>query len=141
MSDKTVNTVFTAQDKMSATVKKVRGELGGFQKSVGGVKGAIPIFDKLSAATGGLVNPTTLAIGAVVGFGGVLIESAKKAAAEEVNVAKLGASLRANVPLASMFGYATTLRSRTQGRGGFVMEFDHYAPIALETVEEREKAR
>jgi elongation factor G len=52
-----------------------------------------------------------------------------------------GQSVRANVPLAAMFGYATALRSRTQGRGSFVMEFDHYAPIAVETVREREKAR
>jgi elongation factor G len=52
-----------------------------------------------------------------------------------------GKSIQANVPLASMFGYATALRSRTQGRGTFVMEFDHYAPIPLETMKEREKAR
>jgi elongation factor G len=52
-----------------------------------------------------------------------------------------GQSIQADVPLASMFGYATSLRSRTQGRGTFVMEFDHYAPIALETVREREKAK
>jgi elongation factor G len=36
----------------------------------------------------------------------------------------------ANVPLATMFGYATGLRSRTQGRGTFVMEFSHYAPVS-----------
>jgi elongation factor G len=35
-------------------------------------------------------------------------------------------SLRAFVPLANMFGYATTLRSNTQGRGTFIMQFDHY---------------
>jgi elongation factor G len=35
---------------------------------------------------------------------------------------------RALVPLAEMFGYATSLRSATQGRGVFSMEFDHYAP-------------
>jgi len=52
-----------------------------------------------------------------------------------------GQSIQADVPLASMFGYATTLRSRTQGRGTFVMEFDHYAPISIETMREREKAR
>jgi elongation factor G len=52
-----------------------------------------------------------------------------------------GQSIQADVPLAAMFGYATALRSRTQGRGTFVMEFDHYAPISLETVKEREKAR
>lgn len=34
------------------------------------------------------------------------------------------------VPLAEMFGYATELRSATQGRGVFSMEFDHYAPVS-----------
>jgi elongation factor G len=34
------------------------------------------------------------------------------------------------VPLAEMFGYATDLRSATQGRGVFSMEFDHYARVA-----------
>ncbi|TSC96691.1 MAG: elongation factor G [Parcubacteria group bacterium Athens1014_26] len=32
----------------------------------------------------------------------------------------------AKVPLSEMFGYATKLRSMTQGRGNFTMEFDHY---------------
>jgi len=40
----------------------------------------------------------------------------------------------ADAPLATMFGYASSLRSRTQGRGTFVMEFDHYAPVS-ETVQ------
>ena len=34
------------------------------------------------------------------------------------------------VPLAEMFGYATDLRSATQGRGVFTMEFDHYARVS-----------
>jgi elongation factor G len=37
--------------------------------------------------------------------------------------------VRANVPLAEMFGYATTLRSITQGRAVFSMEFSHYAQV------------
>jgi elongation factor G len=41
-------------------------------------------------------------------------------------------AVRAQVPLAEMFGYATTLRSVTQGRGVFTMEFDHYAPVSGE---------
>jgi elongation factor G len=45
----------------------------------------------------------------------------------------------AKVPLAEMFGYATSLRSITEGRGNFTMEFDHYEEvpgnIALEVVE------
>jgi len=36
-------------------------------------------------------------------------------------------AVRAHAPLAEMFGYATTLRSLTQGRGTFTMEFDYYA--------------
>jgi elongation factor G len=39
-------------------------------------------------------------------------------------------AIRASVPLAEMFGYATTLRSNTQGRGAFTMEFDHYAEVS-----------
>ena len=37
--------------------------------------------------------------------------------------------VRAMVPLAEMFGYATTLRSATQGRGVFSMTFDHYEEV------------
>ena len=38
-------------------------------------------------------------------------------------------AVKALVPLAEMFGYATRLRSMTQGRGTFTMEFAHYAPL------------
>jgi elongation factor G len=47
--------------------------------------------------------------------------------------------IRAEVPLAQMFGYATDLRSRTQGRANFTMHFSHYAEapnsIAQEIIE------
>jgi elongation factor G len=45
-------------------------------------------------------------------------------------------AVRAMVPLAEMFGYATQLRSATQGRGVFSMEFDHYAPVSQSVAEE-----
>jgi len=40
-----------------------------------------------------------------------------------------GKIIRAQVPLAEMFGYATTLRSMSQGRATYTMEFDHYAEV------------
>jgi elongation factor G len=39
-------------------------------------------------------------------------------------------AVRAMVPLAEMFGYATELRSATKGRGVFTMEFDHYDQVS-----------
>jgi elongation factor G len=39
-------------------------------------------------------------------------------------------AVKALVPLAEMFGYATDLRSATQGRGVFTMEFEHYAQVS-----------
>ncbi|XBG73306.1 elongation factor G [Enterococcus cecorum] len=44
--------------------------------------------------------------------------------------------VRAMVPLAEMFGYATTLRSATQGRGVFTMTFDHYEDVPKSVQEE-----
>jgi elongation factor G len=45
-------------------------------------------------------------------------------------------AIDAMVPLAEMFGYATELRSATQGRGVFSMEFDHYAPVSEPVAQE-----
>jgi elongation factor G len=42
-------------------------------------------------------------------------------------------AIKAMMPLAEMFGYATELRSATQGRGVFTMEFDHYTPVDEKT--------
>ncbi len=44
--------------------------------------------------------------------------------------------LSAMVPLSEMFGYATSLRSNTQGRGNFVMVFDHYEEVPKNIAEE-----
>ncbi len=52
--------------------------------------------------------------------------------------------IHAEIPLSEMFGYATDLRSRTQGRGNYTMQFDHYAEvprnIAEKVIGERSKA-
>ncbi len=49
--------------------------------------------------------------------------------------------VRANVPLSEMFGYATALRSRTQGRGNYVMEPSHFMEVPKSIQEEIVKAR
>jgi elongation factor G len=37
-------------------------------------------------------------------------------------------AIQAQVPLAAMFGYSTDLRSKSQGRATYTMQFSHYAP-------------
>jgi elongation factor G len=51
--------------------------------------------------------------------------------------------LDAFIPLAEMFGYATDLRSRTQGRGNYSMQFDHFAkvPEAIKAKMAKESAK
>ena len=44
--------------------------------------------------------------------------------------------IRAHVPLSSMFGYATQLRSMTQGRASYSMQFDHYERVPAQIAEE-----
>ncbi len=47
----------------------------------------------------------------------------------------------AEIPLSEMFGYATALRSSTQGRGMFTMQFDHYSEVPKSVAEEVIKGR
>jgi elongation factor G len=46
-----------------------------------------------------------------------------------------GKIVRATVPLGEMFGYATSLRSASQGRATFTMEFDSYAEVPASIAE------
>jgi elongation factor G len=42
-------------------------------------------------------------------------------------------AIQAQVPLAAMFGYSTDLRSKSQGRATYTMQFSHYAPAQKRT--------
>ncbi len=44
-------------------------------------------------------------------------------------------TIRAMVPLSEMFGYATDLRSKTQGRGTFTMQFENYNTVPKSLME------
>jgi elongation factor G len=61
-------------------------------------------------------------IGNLTARGGLIASHESRATVEHI---------RAEVPLAQMFGYSTALRSVTQGRATFAMEFAHFAPKAL----------
>lgn len=55
--------------------------------------------------------------------------NSKRAQIQEMSDRARMKVIKAMVPLATMFGYATTLRSLTQGRANYTMEFDHYAEV------------
>jgi elongation factor G len=44
--------------------------------------------------------------------------------------------IEAHVPLAQMFGYSTDLRSKTQGRATYTMQFSHYDPVPKSIADE-----
>jgi elongation factor G len=77
-------------------------------------------------------------------FGDVIADlSARRGRIEETKDRMNLKIIDAKVPLTEMFGYATTLRSLTEGRGNFTMEFDHYTEvpqsIAQEIIEGKRK--
>ena len=55
--------------------------------------------------------------------------SGKRGAIEGMDERGLARAIKAKVPLSEMFGYTTQLRSMTEGRGSFTMEFDHYEVV------------
>jgi elongation factor G len=62
--------------------------------------------------------------------------SARRGAIEGMEARANAQVIRSMVPLASMFGYATDLRSKTQGRGAYTMEFHHYQQLPAHIAEE-----
>jgi elongation factor G len=55
--------------------------------------------------------------------------SGKRGAIEAMEDRGMNKAVHAKVPLSEMFGYTTTLRSMTEGRGSMTMEFDHYEVV------------
>lgn len=61
--------------------------------------------------------------------------SSRRGQVEDMGDRGKNKSIKAKVPLSEMFGYATQLRSMTQGRGNYVMEFSHYAEVPASILE------
>jgi elongation factor G len=70
-------------------------------------------------------------------MGDVIGDLAARRARVEGMESRMGgvSAIHSFVPLATMFGYATDLRSQTQGRGTFTMEFDHYDQLPANIAE------
>jgi len=70
-------------------------------------------------------------------LGDVISDLSSKRARIESTETRLNLKIiNTDVPLAEMFGYATTLRSMTQGRGNFTMEFSHYEKVPQNLADE-----
>jgi elongation factor G len=75
-------------------------------------------------------------------FGDVMGDiSARRGFIKDTGSRGMAKTIMAEVPLASMFGYATELRSMTQGRASYSMEPSHYAKVPKNVAEEVVAAR
>ncbi len=97
------------------------------------VAGSMALKDGVAKASPVLLEPV-MKVEAVIPeeYAGDVLGNltARRAVIEGMNPRPGGIqAIDAKVPLAEMFGYATELRSMTQGRGTFTMEFDHYDQV------------
>lgn len=95
------------------------------------IAGSMAFKDAMKKAGGLLLEPIMKVIAtAPEEYMGDVIGSinSRRGQMEGMEAVGGGQEIRAYVPLAEMFGYATELRSRTQGRGNYSMEFHHYEP-------------
>ncbi len=96
------------------------------------IAGSMAFKDALKKADSCLMEPT-MKVEVIIPeqyMGDVIGDITSRRGRIEGMEARLGEqSVHAFVPLSEMFGYATDLRSRTQGRGLFTMQFDHYEQV------------
>lgn len=95
MADTKTTLTWLLRDEVSGPARKAEGALGKLAEKGG--KGS-SLMDSLGGAIGGLVSPMGLAVGAAGALVGFLGESAKAAADEQKNIAKMGAALKSAVP-------------------------------------------
>ncbi len=106
------------------------------------IAGALALKEAIARAGPRLLEPVmALEVASPEGFlGEVLADLASRRGRVKETDRRAGIRLvKAEVPLATLFGYATDLRSRTQGRATFTMQFSHYrevpAKVAAQVIE------
>ncbi|MDD4081609.1 MAG: elongation factor G [Eubacteriales bacterium] len=96
------------------------------------IAGSLAFKDAMKKADSVLLEPT-MKVEVIVPdqyMGDVIGDLSSRRGRIETYEARMGDQvIHSYVPLSEMFGYATNLRSRTQGRGMFTMEFDHYEEV------------
>ncbi len=103
------------------------------------VAGSMALQDGVQKGAPALLEPVMeVEVVTPDGFTGEVLGNLSSRRAEIAGMEPRTGSLQvisAMVPLAEMFGYATDLRSMSQGRGTFTMEFDHYAKVSKEVTD------
>lgn len=96
------------------------------------IAGSLAFKDAMRKADSALLEPV-MKVEVIVPdqyMGDVIGDLSSRRGRIETYEARMGDQvIHSYVPLSEMFGYATNLRSRTQGRGMFTMEFDHYEEV------------
>ena len=103
------------------------------------IAGSLCVKDGLSKANGVLLEPMMdVEVFAPDEYLGDIVGNltAKRGKVMGMETSAGGTTVRAVCPLSEMFGYATDLRSRTQGRGTFTMQFAHYERVS-EAIQEK----
>ncbi len=101
------------------------------------IAGALALKEAIARAGPRLLEPVMdLEVASPEGFlGEVLADLASRRGRVKETDRRAGVRLvKAEVPLATLFGYATDLRSRTQGRATFTMQFSHYREVPAKVV-------
>jgi elongation factor G len=103
------------------------------------IAGSMAIKDAVAKASGVILEPM-MKVEVVVpeDYTGPVVGNlnARRGMIESLEQRGNAQAINAHVPLAEMFGYATDLRGMSQGRGNFVMEFDHYSELPRNLADE-----
>lgn len=134
--EKGVMEAFDSGELMGYPVVDVEAVLigGGFRESIGSdlaysVSASMACKDALSKGESFLLQPIMdVEIFVPEAFVGEIIGdiNAKGGKIEAIDAKAGNQIIKANVPLSKMFGYSTTIRSASQGRGTFTMQFSHF---------------